>query len=74
MPAKQLKETTMAPESRTLIRITLSDAEKAAELVIGSPMKNPELDDLVEKLMGKNAEARFDFIQRNATFVDNIDV
>lgn len=74
MPAKQLKETTMAPESRTLIRITLSDAEKAAELVIGSPMKNPELDDLVEKLMGKNAEARFDFIQQNATFVDNIDV
>ena len=74
MPAKQLKETTMAPESRTLIRVTLSDAEKAAELLIASPMKNPELDDLVEKLMGKNAEARFDFIQKNATFVDNIDV
>jgi topoisomerase-4 subunit B len=74
MPAKQLKETTMAPESRTLIRVTLSDAQRAAEFVIGSPVKNPELDDLVEKLMGKNAEARFDFIQQNATFVDNIDV
>lgn len=74
MPAKQLKETTMAPESRTLIRVTLSDAQRATEFVIGSLVKNPELDDLVEKLMGKNAEARFDFIQQNATFVDNIDV
>lgn len=74
MPAKQLKETTMAPETRTLIRVTLRDAEEAAELIIGSPIKNPNLDDLVEKLMGKNAEARFDFIQQNATFVDNIDV
>lgn len=75
MPAKQLKETTMAPESRTLIRVTLRDAQEAADtLTVGSPNKNPDLDDLVEKLMGKNAEARFDFIQQNATFVDNIDV
>jgi topoisomerase IV subunit B len=74
MPAKQLKETTMAPESRTLIRVTLSDAEKAAELIENASANNAELDDLVEKLMGKNAEARFDFIQKNATFVDNIDV
>jgi topoisomerase-4 subunit B len=74
MPAKQLKETTMAPESRTLIRVTLRDAQEAAEMMIGTPMNNPALDDLVEKLMGKNAEARFDFIQQNATFVDNIDV
>ena len=75
MPAKQLKETTMAPESRTLIRVTLRDAQEAAEMMtIGTPNKNPDLDDLVEKLMGKNAEARFDFIQQNATFVDNIDV
>ncbi len=74
MPAKQLKETTMAPESRTLIRVTLRDAQEAAEAMIGTPIKNPSLDDLVEKLMGKNAEARFDFIQQNATFVDNIDV
>jgi len=75
MPAKQLKETTMAPESRTLIRVTLRDAQEAAEMVMGQTAnKNPSLDDLVEKLMGKNAEARFDFIQQNATFVDNIDV
>lgn len=74
MPAKQLKETTMAPESRTLIRVTLHDAQNAADMMMGTPDKNPDLDNLVEKLMGKNAEARFDFIQQNATFVDNIDV
>jgi len=77
MPAKQLKETTMAPESRTLIRVTLEAAQQAADMMVpptGKASKDPVLDDLVEKLMGKNAEARFDFIQQNATFVDNIDV
>ncbi|HOO50237.1 MAG TPA: DNA topoisomerase IV subunit B [Alphaproteobacteria bacterium] len=75
MPAKQLKETTMDPQSRTLIRVNLRDAAAAAELL--SPEEqgtNPDLEDLVNKLMGKNAEARFDFIQQNATFVDNIDI
>jgi topoisomerase-4 subunit B len=73
MPAKQLKETTMAPETRTLVRVNLEDAAKAAEAMAdGAP--TAELDDLVERLMGKNAEARFDFIQKNATFVDNIDI
>lgn len=74
MPAKQLKETTMNHETRTLIRVNLSDAAQAAahlEQPAGTPT---ELDDLVERLMGKNAEARFDFIQKNASFVDNIDI
>jgi len=75
MPAKQLKETTMDPNSRTLIRVSLRDAAEAAELLSpGEAAGNPDLDDLVTKLMGKNAEARFDFIQQNATFVDNIDI
>lgn len=74
MPAKQLKETTMDPGSRTLIRVTTHDAARAAEMVIGAALKDPQLDDLVEKLMGKNAEARFDFIQSNATFAQNIDI
>jgi topoisomerase-4 subunit B len=74
MPAKQLKETTMSPETRTLIRVTLQDAKDAKEIVMGTSIRNPQLDDLVEKLMGKNAEARFDFIQSNASFVDNIDI
>jgi topoisomerase-4 subunit B len=33
-----------------------------------------EIDDLVERLMGKNAEGRFTFIQENAKFVQDIDV
>lgn len=74
MPAKQLKETTMAPESRTLIRVTIADAERAATEMIADAEQAKELDDLVERLMGKNAEARFDFIQKNATFADNIDI
>ncbi len=75
MPARQLKETTMSPDSRTLIRVHLQTAAEAAEMLTpGAPGSNPALDDLVNKLMGKNAEARFDFIQQNATFVENIDI
>lgn len=70
MPAKQLKETTMAPESRTLIRVSVENAKAA----LADLKRNEELDDLVERLMGKNAESRFDFIQKNAIFADNIDV
>ena len=33
-----------------------------------------EVDDLVNRLMGKNADARFQFIQENAEFVTDIDV
>jgi topoisomerase-4 subunit B len=55
MPA-QLKETTMSPATRTLARVTLPRAEEAVE-------------ELVEKLMGRRPEARFQFIQENAEFV-----
>ena len=33
-----------------------------------------ELDDLIERLMGKSAESRYQFIQDNAEFVEEIDV
>ncbi|HEX6865671.1 MAG TPA: toprim domain-containing protein, partial [Caulobacteraceae bacterium] len=55
MPA-QLKETTMNPATRTLARVTLPRAEEPVE-------------ELVEKLMGRRPEARFQFIQENAEFV-----
>ncbi|MEK7802373.1 MAG: DNA topoisomerase IV subunit B, partial [Pseudomonadota bacterium] len=74
MPAKQLKETTMSPDTRTLIRVTLRDAAGVADALIDGQSPNKALDDLVDRLMGKNAEARFDFIQSNATFADNIDI
>jgi topoisomerase-4 subunit B len=55
MMASQLKETTMDPKKRTLARVTLPESED-------------EIADLVERLMGKKAEPRFDFIQQNARF------
>ena len=84
MPAKQLKETTMDPDTRTLMRVTLPDAitalgltsEIAGEIEAEEMPQNPlmETDDLVERLMGKNADKRFQFIQDNAEFVEDIDV
>jgi topoisomerase IV subunit B len=75
MPAKQLKETTMMPETRTLIRVSLEDAARLTMELNHQETENPEsLDQLVERLMGKNAEARFDFIQKNASYVQDIDI
>ena len=82
MPAKQLKETTMDPKKRTLLRVTLPDALNAMGLATDEELDEalPEgttladVDDLVERLMGKNAEKRFEFIQDNAEFAENIDV
>ncbi|MBE2191359.1 MAG: DNA topoisomerase IV subunit B, partial [Alphaproteobacteria bacterium] len=75
MPAKQLKETTMSPDSRTLVRVNLRSVAETAEIISGTTSSNnPNLDDLVNKLMGKNAESRFVFIQENASFVENIDI
>ncbi|MEO0916944.1 MAG: DNA topoisomerase IV subunit B [Pseudomonadota bacterium] len=62
MDAKDLKETTMDPNSRTLIRVTID------EDVAG------ETGDLVERLMGKKPELRFQYIQENARFVEELDV
>ena len=56
----QLRETTMDPKSRTLIRVTLPQEYEARMGV----------RDLVERLMGKNPEHRFQFIQANAATVD----
>ncbi|WP_420472104.1 DNA topoisomerase IV subunit B [Brevundimonas sp. FT23042] len=62
MMASQLKETTMDPRKRTLARVELPEDEA-------------EIEDLVERLMGKKAEARYQFIQDNARFaVADLDV
>ncbi len=80
MMASELKDTTMNPQNRVLLRVALPDLVAALDLAGGPDeqdlMPNPMavLDDLVNRLMGNNAEARFDFIQNNAKFVDEIDV
>ncbi len=62
MDAKDLKETTMDPKTRKLIRVTIDEDEPG------------ETGDLVERLMGKKPELRFQYIQENARFVEELDV
>jgi len=62
MDAKDLKETTMDPASRKLIRITIDEDEPG------------ETDGLVGDLMGKKPEKRYQYIQENARFVEELDV
>jgi len=62
MDAKDLKETTMDPATRKLIRVTVHDDEPG------------DTADLVERLMGKKPELRFQYIQENARFVEELDV
>ena len=62
MDAKDLKDTTMNPASRKLIRVTIDEDEPG------------ETGDLVERLMGKKPELRFQYIQENARFVEELDV
>ncbi|OHC48797.1 MAG: DNA topoisomerase IV subunit B [Rhodobacteraceae bacterium GWF1_65_7] len=62
MDAKDLKDTTMNPASRTLIRVSIDEDEPG------------ETSDLVERLMGKKPELRFQYIQENARFVEELDV
>lgn len=76
MPAAQLKETTMNPASRVLVRVTLPQAQQISELTAEQEMgaSLADVDKLVDQLMGKNAEARFNFIQDNAEFVQDLDI
>ena len=60
MPASDLRETTMNKKSRSLIKVSLNNAENASEAV--------------SQLMGKNAEARYIFIKQKAEFAKDLDV
>ncbi|MBD3761431.1 DNA topoisomerase IV subunit B [Sphingomonadaceae bacterium G21617-S1] len=56
----QLRETTMDPKTRTMLRVTLPQEYE----------ERASVRDLVDRLMGKNPEHRFAFIQANAATVD----
>ena len=60
MSSEQLWETTMNPENRTLVRVTMDDAVKA--------------DEIFSILMGEEVEPRREFIEANAKYVKNLDI
>ena len=60
MNADQLWETTMNPDRRTLLQVTIDEATEAAKLF--------------ETLMGEDVEPRREFIEANARYVKNLDV
>jgi topoisomerase IV subunit B len=73
MPARYLKATTMDPAQRTLLRVTLPP--KANPAAIEPPADElARTQALVETLMGRRPELRFEYIQKNARFARDLDV
>ena len=62
MPPAALKETTMDPARRTLLK------------VVAAPEQRERNNDLVEQLMGRKPELRFAFIQEHARSVADVDI
>ena len=60
MNAEELRDTTLDPKNRTLLRVTMTDAAAA--------------DDLFRVLMGEKVEPRREFIEKHALDVKNLDV
>ncbi len=69
MPAADLKKTTMDPKFRVLLRVRMPHRYVEEER-----QEARETSDLVERLMGRKPELRFQFIQENAQFARDLDV
>jgi len=68
MPPAQLKETTMSPKTRKLLKVTVPKRD------IIEADKRREIDSLVNILMGKKPELRFKYIQENASSISEYDI
>ncbi len=73
MNAEELWETTMDPERRVLLRVTISDAD-GGEDPEQFELDAREADRMFSILMGDNVESRREFIETNASNVRNLDV
>ncbi len=62
MNASQLKETTMDPKRRTLLRVEIGEGDRS------------EIAEAVNALMGSKPESRFRFIQEHAAFAKDLDI
>ena len=62
MNAPQLKDTTMNPKTRNLAKITIDEENL------------PSTESLVETLMGKRSDLRYQYIQEHAKFVEDVDI
>jgi topoisomerase-4 subunit B len=79
MPAKYLAATTMDPAQRTVLRVNLPKRDMPADDMAAEPIETAaeafeRTEQLVETLMGRRPELRFDYIQKNARFARDLDV
>jgi topoisomerase-4 subunit B len=71
MPPLNLRETTMDPRSRVLLRVQVPDGADAESDGADEARRTATL---VESLMGRKPELRYNFIQENAQFVRDLDI
>jgi topoisomerase-4 subunit B len=74
MPARYLWATTMDPAQRTVLRVKLPSRAEADETIETASEAFRRTAQLVETLMGRRPELRFDYIQKNARFARDLDV
>jgi topoisomerase IV subunit B len=74
MPARFLWATTMDPAQRTVLRVKLPSPDEIDDTIETGAEAFRRTEQLVETLMGRRPELRFDYIQKNARFARDLDV